>query len=290
MTNNTEQILVIADPSFEKDIAIKHAIKLAKASNSKLHVVYFYHEDLRGLGTEGAALQESLMVRMDEKANDQLAQVIDDNTCTYDVVWSKHIHTWVNDFINKNPTSMVIKTGHRSETMFYTPTDWHLLRECPAPVLIISEEKWHKTPDILACIDLHTKTPEKLQLNHKILSKAKELANDLQVNLHVSFVPSFSTILRDLGVEYKDEIEQKALTENKQTIEELVQQYDISIDNFHIHAGKPESVIPSLAAKYHAGIVVIGTVGRSGVAQKLIGNTAENILSRLKTNVLALKP
>ena len=44
----------------------------------------------------------------------------------------------------------------------------------------------------------------------------------------------------------------------------------------------PENVIPSTAAKYKAGLVVIGTMGRKGIAGKLMGNTAEKILKLLK--------
>lgn len=284
------KILVIADPSFEQNVAIKQALKLAEATQNKLHVVYFYHEDLRGLGSKGQALKESLMARMDEKANEQLAELSNDNEHTYDIVWEKQIHTWVNNYVADNPTEMVVKTGNRSETMFYTPTDWHLLRECPAPIFIVAQHKWHKTPDILACIDLQTKHTEKQQLNHKILASAKDIAHTLKVNVHVCFVPAFSSILRDFGMQYKDEVEQQAKQQHQQTIRELAEQYHIPENNFHIHAGKPELVIPSSAAKYRAGIVIIGTVGRKGITQKLVGNTAENILSCLKTNVLALKP
>ncbi|MEW6996600.1 universal stress protein [Colwelliaceae bacterium BS250] len=284
------KILVIADPSFEQSVAIKQALKLARATQNTLHIVYFYHEDLRGLGSKGAAFKESLMARMEEKANDQIAELSDNNEHSYDIVWEKHIHTWVNEYVANTPTAMVVKKGHRSETMFYTPTDWHLLRECSAPVFIVAQDKWNKTPDILACIDLQTQHEEKQQLNHKILATATEMATNLKVNVHVCFVPAFSNLLRDFGVQYKDEVEQQAENEHKQTISQLAAQYQIPLGNFHIHAGKPELVIPSSAAKYHTGIVIIGTVGRKGIRQKLVGNTAENILSCLKTDVLALKP
>ncbi|WOH38942.1 universal stress protein [Thalassotalea fonticola] len=283
-------ILVIADPNFEKSVAIKQAYKLAQVYSAKLHVVYFYYEDVHGLGTKGEAFKESLIARMDDKANDQLAEVCDNNNHTYEVVWEKHIHTWVNHFAKNEQPLMVVKTGNRSETMFYTPTDWHLIRECPAPVLIVAQDKWSKTPDILAAVDLQTQLPDKQALNHKILSTAASLASKLNVQVHVCFTPLFSPVLRDFGLQYKDEVEAQARKDLSATIVALSEQYKVPLDNFHIHAGKPELVIPSMAAKYKAGIVVIGTVGRKGISQKLLGNTAENILSFLKTDVLALKP
>ncbi|WNC67417.1 universal stress protein [Thalassotalea nanhaiensis] len=283
-------ILVIADPNFEKSVAIKQADKLSQLYNAKLHVVYFYYEDLRGLGDKGDAFKESLIARMDDKANDQLAELCENNLNTYEIVWQKHIHTWVNHYAENEKPLMVVKTGNRSETMFYTPTDWHLIRECPAPVLIVAEDKWSRTPDILASVDLQTQLPDKQALNHKILETSTKLASKLNVQVHVCYTPLFSPVLRDFGLQFKDEVEAKAKQDLSATILQLSKQYQVPVDNFHIHAGKPELVIPSMAAKYHAGIVVIGTVGRKGISQKLLGNTAENILSFLKTDVLALKP
>ena len=54
--------------------------------------------------------------------------------------------------------------------------------------------------------------------------------------------------------------------------------------------GPVEKVIASQAAGRRAQIVVMGTVGRKGVKAKLIGNTAERVLTHLKTDILALKP
>lgn len=284
-----DKILVIADPSFEKTVALKQAEKLANAFNAKMHVVYFYYENVRGLGSKGHAFKESLIARMEEKANDQLAEHCNNNEHTFEVVWEENIHTWVEQYSATQKPLMVIKTGHRSETMFYTPTDWHLIRECSVPVLIVSETKWHKTPGILAAVDLQTDNEEKLKLNHCILSNAQALAEKLQVNVQVCYVPPFSRILRDFGVQYKDEVEHQANKDLAPIIENLAKQYNIDAKNFHIHAGKPEQVLPSMAAKYHAGIVVVGTTKRKGISQALIGNTAEEILSRLKTDVLAVK-
>ncbi len=285
-----DNILVIADADFDKTTTIKQAEILAKAYNAKLHVVYFYYEDVRGLGSKGEAFKQSLSDRLDEKANNQLAEICSNNNISYEIVWSKHIHTWVNSYVLKQQPLMVIKTGHRSETLFYTPTDWHLIQECPAPILIIAEQQWKNNTDILAAVDLQTELPDKQQLNHKILANATRLAKNLGVQVQVVYTPLFSVILRDFGLQYKDEVEVNASKILQPTIKELAIQYNIDEENFHIHAGKPEVVIPSMAAKYNAGIVVVGTVGRKGLSQKLLGNTAEKILCLLKTNVLALKP
>jgi universal stress protein E len=54
--------------------------------------------------------------------------------------------------------------------------------------------------------------------------------------------------------------------------------------------GEPEHLIPELAAKMEVGLIVMGTVSRTGVAGLLIGNTAEKNLRQVDCSVLTLKP
>ncbi|MDZ7749444.1 MAG: universal stress protein [Halofilum sp. (in: g-proteobacteria)] len=57
-----------------------------------------------------------------------------------------------------------------------------------------------------------------------------------------------------------------------------------------MHQGPAAEVVPTLAQELDAELVVMGTVGRTGIAGLLIGNTAETILERLASSVLAVKP
>ena len=54
--------------------------------------------------------------------------------------------------------------------------------------------------------------------------------------------------------------------------------------------GLPEDVIPLVADELDAELVVMGTVGRTGISAALIGNTAEHVIDSLNCDVLALKP
>ena len=52
----------------------------------------------------------------------------------------------------------------------------------------------------------------------------------------------------------------------------------------------PQIVIPRLASKLQADLIVMGTVARTGIPGLFIGNTAETILGRVECSVLAVKP
>jgi universal stress protein E len=285
------KIFVVADISDSKQVAIKRACELAKTKQQSLHIVYFCYQSLRHIQDDRQNIKQAVIDAVTYNAVKSLKTLVpDDIDYSYEVVWEKHIGRWLNDYAKQHQLLMVVKTAHRTETFLYTSTDWQLLRECPAPIFIVSEHKWRKSPNVLAAIDLETKRKSKQILNHQILTAAKEFAKVNNAELFVCYTLQFSTFLRDLGLQYKDELEIKAGKNLKHKIEKLAAEYDIPVANFFIKAGEPEKVIPSIAARQKAGLVVIGTIGRKGLKAKVLGNTAEKILSLLKSDVLALKP
>ena len=76
-----------------------------------------------------AKKREWLQAEVDRQAPEELKVKVT-------VVWEKSVHRWVNERCATKEYFAVIKTTHRSGNCLYTSTDWHLLRECPAPILI----------------------------------------------------------------------------------------------------------------------------------------------------------
>jgi nucleotide-binding universal stress UspA family protein len=70
----------------------------------------------------------------------------------------------------------------------------------------------------------------------------------------------------------------------------LVKRYPYDKTTVHLVKGKAGDVIPAFVEKRGIDLVVIGTVGRSGIPGLLIGNTAEEILNAVDCSVLTLKP
>jgi universal stress protein E len=76
----------------------------------------------------------------------------------------------------------------------------------------------------------------------------------------------------------------------KTSIQEVLGEHHIPIDNIHIKAGSTSKVIPSLASKHAAGLVIIGSIGSKGLKAKLMGSKAESVLALLKTDILVIQP
>ena len=60
--------------------------------------------------------------------------------------------------------------------------------------------------------------------------------------------------------------------------------------NKHLVKGWARQEIPVLANEIDADLVVMGTVGRTGIPGFIMGNTAETILNQIDCSVLAIKP
>lgn len=58
----------------------------------------------------------------------------------------------------------------------------------------------------------------------------------------------------------------------------------------HLIKGAPGELISSAVEEWAVDLVVIGSVGRSGIPGLLIGNTAERVLNAVDCSVLTLKP
>ena len=71
---------------------------------------------------------------------------------------------------------------------------------------------------------------------------------------------------------------------------EHASKYDIGQSHTHVNEGLPEDVIQALSVELDAELVILGTIGRTGLSAALIGNTAEHVIDRLNCDVLALKP
>jgi universal stress protein E len=290
-----EHILVISDQQDKKQKALAHGKAMAERSGAKLHVVAFHYEHLTGLAED---LSETQINEVKEKSlqlhqqwlDEQVAKQEFESPVTSEVVWEKDIAAWVQQHCKTASYDLILKTGHRSEGANYVPTDWHLIRNGQVPVLLVADKKWRKKQCIMVALDMGTVVKSKQTLNQKLVDAGRELSASTQMPLHFSVSIPFSPALKDMGFTDTKKSVKKAKQKYLPLIQAMLNDDNWSQDNLHIKAGQPSKVLPSIAADIAAGLVIIGTVGRKGLKAKLLGNTAEEVLSLLKTDVLAIQP
>ena len=88
------------------------------------------------------------------------------------------------------------------------------------------------------------------------------------------------------AAEYNDTMKQHHVD----VMKEYASKYHLSDEFLHVEEGLPEDVIEKVAQQIDAELVILGTVGRTGISAVLIGNTAEHVIDRLNCDLLALKP
>jgi universal stress protein E len=287
------KVLVIADLKGD-GIATPRGLELADKLGLQAEVVAFTYAHLKPLkvdAAERAGIKKRLLADRETEVQKRIDKWIrPGQKVRLNVVWEKDVAAWTTHRCSRGGYDMVVKTGRRSESLAHTSTDWQLLRECPAPVVIVAKKKWSRTKPVLASLDLGSNLPVKKKLNQKILSQAKALAEAMDTSLELICAIEVPVLLSDLDLVDPRSYAQDAKDEMAPHISALAKQFDLPEKAFHVKRGPVEKVIASQAASKRAQLVVMGTVGRKGVKARLLGNTAEKVLRHLRTDVMALKP
>ena len=189
--------------------------------------------------------------------------------------------------------------GKTSSGLFFTSSDMHLLRKCPCPVWLMKKTKRRQYARVLAAVDPDPTEKSRHALNTLIMDLATSLSEADESELLVVNAWDFhaESTLRHSGFlkmqrEAVDKLARAERVKNKAALETLLEGYP-ELDwkkQVHLIKGDPRKAVPEFARKKRAEIVVMGTVGRTGIQGFFIGNTAEEILNQVECSVLAVKP
>ena len=179
------------------------------------------------------------------------------------------------------------------ESVIFTPTDWHLLRKCPCPVWMVKDQPWPEGGKALVAVNLASEENYHNTLNEKLVRETLSLAEEVN-HTEVHLIGAYPVTPINIAIElpdfdpsvYNDAIRGQHLLAMKA----LRQKFGIDEKFTHVEKGLPEEVIPDLAEHLQAGIVVLGTVGRTGLSAAFLGNTAEQVVDHLRCDLLVLKP
>lgn len=290
-------VLMVCDPEESKFSLLDRAEKMAELHNAKLHVLdLLYVKGLSDLAqvsqTRRDAAQKQLLKQreleiraaMDERGIDRKSSMIH-------VAWGKDLTVAVLDYCKKiDPVLVVKRVTSKNKQVFHTPTDWHLIQHCPAPLLISPLKTFKKKPSVMVALDLATKVKSKAALNHRLMAAAKRLADSSGAELHAACCVSVSPILTELDMVEPQEEKRKMKEKVKPLLAEFQRDYGLEPANTHFKVGKPNKVLNSLAQKLKADVVVIGAAGRKGMKGHLLGSTSEQMIQHLYTDMLLIRP
>ena len=170
-----------------------------------------------------------------------------------------------------------------------------LLRKCPCPVWLVKPQSDFKFEHVLGCLDTSNSDSLEYDLNTEVLELAHEISQYHKGRMSLIHAWSIWNELMLKNRTSEEEYEQLQ-TRNRDEVNRLLQEFvdrqsiEVRRESIHLVKGEPSQVIPSFAQEHKVDLIVMGTVGRSGLSGMIMGNTAERILGRIECSVLAVKP
>jgi len=297
-----KNILYFADGKLEPCPALERAVTLAEANGARLTVIDVIEpqEELPQIRARfGSDLNGILREHRRQALEEMLRPFNRPDSIIYIQVLTGTPFIEVIRKVLSGRHDLVIKTCRPPEGLYQQllgSTDMHLMRKCPCPVWIDRPPALLPYRRILAAVDPvdeNSKGCARLVMDLATSLAERESA---QLDIVHAWRVSGESMLRSGRVRISEKEMKEHLEQTRRYHEEafngLLENYGLSTESARVHLvkGTPASVIHNLSVAIESDIIVMGTVGRTGIPGFFIGNTAEEILQATQASVLAIKP
>ncbi|MFK3976929.1 universal stress protein [Shewanella vesiculosa] len=279
------KMFVIAQMEQAHIDAVAIGLSLAKQMNKQAEFFAYTYAYLSGTDSDQPRLAGVVQKQLMQQQEAQLQQHLDSldaEDVPLHVIWSKYLFEHACHHSARHSFDLMVKAVHHSD--HYLPTDWQLIRHTKIPLLLLTNNPLNTGNTTLISIDLGTKNPTKQRLNDAVIANGLQLAKATGTQLHVAYVLRIPQIVRDMDLLDINALVKKAYAEHQQKIADI----GVDADCMHIISGEPELCLFELACRLKSQYFVIGARQRQGLLGRIIGNTAESILSRMRSNVLVI--
>jgi universal stress protein E len=295
-------ILVVVNPLARDQPAVTKAALLARSLGAAIELLICDTKSSRNARTVGElpAGSNALFTNNLDLLLEEIAEPLRDDgiDVTTHVISGDPLHEAVIAWMDNSPADLVIKDTHHhsfATRTFATNTDWHLIRACPRPLLLTKPTMWNARPVIMAAVDPGHANDPSAALDHRILDVAVSLAGRFDAPLHAMhayFSAAIATaavggMLSAIGVSAEALAAENALIRSR--IRQITDRYGVAGANLHVDAAAAAEYLPRMVVEYHADILVMGAIARSGLKRVLLGSTAERVLEGLPCDALVVK-
>lgn len=296
-------ILVLMEPGSEAQPAFDAALVLARRFGARLELLMSDYQDLHAayFSPPAATVQEfhdavmsahrAVLEKFVQRAEAAGVPAI----C--EALWGTPFHEIVLGRVAATRPDLVVKHSvhhTRIERTLFAGSDWHLIRECPAPLLLVKAPDRLVDAKILVCVDPLHAHDKPAALDHRLLRTAGLLAGPLGGEVHALHVFSIPTPVTVVGDAY---IAAATVPPAEATVaaataafRQLMAVHSMPQARAHLRVGAPARDILAAAREFDAGLVMMGAVSRGRLDRWFVGNTAEAVLDRLACNVWVEKP
>ena len=182
------------------------------------------------------------------------------------------------------------------KTILFGGTDMQLFHLSPCPVWIFKPTFNTELRRIMIAVDLLAGDKEKSALANSVLKWGKYISSLVGSELHVvhtwHLFGETKMRGRTLNAKTVDRLVQDEERKHRQWLNEALEKIGLEQEKIqiHFHKGDAKHLVPVIANDKNIDLLVMGTVGRTGIPGFFIGNTADSVLRQVGCSVLAIKP
>ncbi|MDG1910840.1 MAG: universal stress protein [Pseudomonadales bacterium] len=173
--------------------------------------------------------------------------------------------------------------------MFYTSTDWNLIRMCPTALLLVRDQGTVRGKPVIASVNIDDEDTEHQELNRIVLAQANALAEVLGAKVHLIYAYGPAVVMGDGADPMAYQIAKDKHDAEFKKAKALASANNVLASNTKLREGTPETIVTEYGEEISAGIIVLGTVARSGASGLFIGNTAESMLEKTDRDMFVIK-
>ncbi len=279
------RLLVVIDPTSEVQIALVKALLIAKLGDCHIHAFMCVYEDLEKSSHSEShrEFRQNALAAAREWLEKELEPCRTANVpYSVEIVWNRRWVDRVMHAVAKSGCDLLIKSTYehsKAGRFFRKTSDFTLMRYCACPILFTSEAQEWKSDRIVACLDFESTDPQHMRLNHVVLRDARAFGEIVGMDLYIA--SAYTTRLSDdyLPVEtHGQPVDSDALGEL----------YRLDAERIRLRRGETVDTLAAICNELDPSIVVLGTISRTGISGKLIGNTAEKLLDRVAADILTV--
>lgn len=300
-------ILAIVDPSARTHASVAKAATLARGFHARVTLLICDSERAVSASNffdaETCDLFRSRLIMPHRGLLETLAEPLRASGLTVDteVILQTPLHAGLLRKIQQLKPDLVVKDTHFHSAIrraLLTHTDWHLIRDSPAPLLLVKAREWPaQGVRLAAAVDPGHPDDKPWSLDHEIIGAMEYLSTGLAADCSVvncfcaleDFVeqtaggtPEFA-VVGVAGIQAARKLQREALRQ-------LVTGHSIPADGVHLIDGAPVDALPSFVHEQHTDVLLMGAIARGSLFNLVVGSSAERVLDRLECDVLVLKP
>ena len=279
------KLFVIIDPMSTHQNDLVKALLIARLVECHIHAFMCVYADIKD--HPEASSRKGLKHRTLEDAKARLKEWMEPcDTCdvpfTTEVVWNSRWYEMALHAVAKSGCDLVIKSSihhSRAKRFFSKTSDYTLMRYSACPILFTHQAQEWKSNKILACVDLESDNPQHTRLNNVIIRNARAVAEIIGMDLCIASV-------------YQNAIDESRFPIKSDASHDLAKEfsklYGVDPGSMYLRQGATVETLLDLCNEIDPSILIIGSIARTGIRGKLIGNTAEKLLDSVDADVLTV--